>query len=177
MTTNQVAPISAVSGELLTKTYERRLASSGNLSFKPRGCTSFYNATVTAGASMGSLHKAIGVVCGGFLLSLGLSTVAQTEMFDRRPDYQQPGEKQLHEMESGQSTGGKTIKGEVLRVEGNDCFIKGQDGKEVRLHIDLTTLKARNIEPGERIEAKVNDQNQVLAILSEPATTDRRNDK
>ena len=48
MTTNQVAPISAVSGELLTKTYERRPASSGNLSFKPRGCTSFYNAMVTA---------------------------------------------------------------------------------------------------------------------------------
>ena len=87
------------------------------------------------------------------------------------------GEKQMHEMESNQSTDGKIIQGEVLRVEGNDCFIKGQDGKEVRLHIDLTTLKARNIEPGERIEAKVNDQNHVLAILSEPAVTDRRNDK
>ena len=54
---------------------------------------------------------------------------------------------------------------------------KGQDGKEVRLHIDVTTLKARNIEPGERIEAKVNDQNHVLSILSDPAVTDRRNDK
>ena len=76
-------------------------------------------------------------------------------------------------MKGGDSTGGKTITGEVLRVEGNDCFIKGQDGKEVRLHIDLTTLKARNIEPGEHIEAMVNDQNHALSILS----TDRRNDK
>ena len=66
---------------------------------------------------------------------------------------------------------------EVLRVEGNDCFIKGQDGKEVRLHIDTVTLKARNIEPGERIEAKVDDQHPVIAILSNPAVTDRRNDK
>jgi hypothetical protein len=65
----------------------------------------------------------------------------------------------------------------VLRVEGNDCIIKDQDGKEVRLHVDITTLKARNIEPGERIEAKVNDQNHVVAILSDPAVTDRRNDK
>ena len=65
----------------------------------------------------------------------------------------------------------------MLRVEGNDCFIKGQDSKAVRLHIDITTLKARNIEPGEHIEAKVDDQDNVLAILSNPAVTDRRNDK
>ena len=77
----------------------------------------------------------------------------------------------------GQSNGGKTIKGEVLRVEGNDCFIKGPDGKEMLLHIDLTTLKARNIEPGERIEAKVDDQSHALSILSDQAVTDRRNDK
>jgi hypothetical protein len=126
---------------------------------------------------MVALPKVIGVVFCGFLLSLGLSTVAQTEMSDRRQGGQGAGEKQVHEMEGSQSTGGKTISGEVLRVEGNDCVIKGQDGKEVRLHIDVTTLKARNIEPGERIEAKVNDQNHVLSILSEPATTDRRNDK
>jgi hypothetical protein len=71
----------------------------------------------------------------------------------------------------------QTITGEVLRVEGNDCFIKGPDGKEVQLYIDLVTLKARNIEPGERIEAKVDDQHHVIAILSYPAVTDRRNDK
>ena len=83
----------------------------------------------------------------------------------------------MRETESGTSTDSKTITGEVLRVEGNECFLKGQDGKEVRLHIDTTTLKARNIEPGERIEAKVDNQNHVLAILSGPAVTDRRNDK
>ena len=47
----------------------------------------------------------------------------------------------------------------------------------MQLHIDLTTLKARNIEPGEHIEAKVNDQNHALSNLSEQAVTDRRNDK
>jgi hypothetical protein len=83
----------------------------------------------------------------------------------------------MHQMEGGQSAAGKIIQGEVLRVEGNDCIIKGQDRKEVRLHVDITTLKARNIEPGERIEGKVNDQNHVVAILSDPAVTDRRNDK
>lgn len=127
---------------------------------------------------MVSLPKTIGVFCGGFFfLSLGLSTFAQTEILDRTQGGQGAREKQVHEMDSGQSTGSKTIKGEVLRVEGNDCVIKGEHGKEVRLHIDVTTMKARNIEPGEHIEAKVNNQNRVLAILSEPAAMNGRNDK
>ena len=138
---------------------------------------------------MASLSKVVGGMACAFLLCLGLSTAAQADnaataadklqadQSDRRHGGQEAGKKQMHETESGKSTDSKTITGEVLRVEGNDCFIKGQDGKEVRLHIDTTTLKARNIEPGERIEAKVDDQNHVLAILSDPAVTDRRNDK
>jgi len=140
---------------------------------------------------MVSLSKIVGGLAFGFLLCLGLSPAVQAdnaaseadsklkaEQTDRRQGGQETGEKQTNgKMKSGDSTVGKTIKGEVLRVEGNDCFIKGEDGKEVRLHIDVTTLKARNIEPGERIEAKVDDQNRVIAILSNPAVTDRRNDK
>lgn len=126
---------------------------------------------------MVSLPKIIGVVFGGLLLTLGLSTVAQTELFDRRQGAQQSGEIQKHEMGGGQSSEGKIIQGEVLRVEGNDYVIKEQNGQEVRLHVDVSTIKARNIEPGERIEAKVNDQNHVLAIVADSAITDRRNDK
>lgn len=136
-----------------------------------------------------SLPKILSVVTCGCLLCLGLSTAAQGEyaasttdrlnadQTDRRQGGHEAGEKQKQDMEGGQSQGVKTVKGEVLRVEGNDCFIKGQDGKEVRLYIDLTTLKARNIEPGEQIEAKVNDQNHALSILSAQAVSDRRNDK
>ena len=101
---------------------------------------------------MPSLPKILVVVFCGLLLTMGLSTVAQT------------GETQLPQMEGGQSPVGKTIQGEVLRVEGDDCVIKDQDGKEVRLQIDLPLLKAANIEPGDRIEAKVNDQNDVLSF-------------
>ena len=113
---------------------------------------------------MVSLPKVIGSVFCGLLLSLGLSTVTQAEMFDRRQGGQGAGQTQLHQMEGGQSPVGKTIQGEVVRVEGSDCVIKGQDGKEVRLQIDLPLLKAANIEPGDRIEAKVNDQNHVLSF-------------
>src|SRR5262245_7428734 len=119
---------------------------------------------------MVALTKVIGIGCCGLLVSLALCTLAQTEIFG-----QEAGEKQMYQMESGLSAAGEIIQGEVLRIEGNDCVLKGQDGKEVRLQIDRTTLKARNIEPGDRIEAIVNDQNQVLTFR--PAVSDRRNDK
>ena len=62
------------------------------------------------------------------------------------------------------------IKGEVLRVEGNNYFIKGQDGKEVRLHTDQTTHKIGSFKQGDRIEAKVNDENHALSIRSARGT-------
>ena len=114
-----------------------------------------------------SLPKILGVVFCGLLLTMGLSTVAQTEVFyddDRMPSGQGTGEPPLHQMDRSQSPVGKTIQGEVLRVEGDDCVIKGQDDKEVRLQIDLPLLKAAGIEPGDHIEARVNNQNQVLSF-------------
>jgi len=133
--------------------------------------------------------KVLSVLSYGFLLCLGLSTVAEADyatstadklkadQSDRRQGGQAVGEKQMTDRQGGQPTGAKTIMGEVVRVEGNDCFVKEQDGKEVRLHIDVTTLKAKNIEPGDRIEVKVNDQNHALSVLSGAEIQDRRNAK
>jgi hypothetical protein len=138
---------------------------------------------------MVSIPKTIGVVSCGFLLCLGLSNAAQAanaassadklkaDQSDRRQGGQEAGEQQMNGMEGGQSEGSKTIKGEVLTVEGDNLLVKAQDGKEAWLHTDHTTQKARNIEPGERIEAKVTDQDHALAVLSAQAVQDRRNDK
>ncbi|HEV8329266.1 MAG TPA: hypothetical protein VGQ08_17460 [Nitrospiraceae bacterium] len=138
---------------------------------------------------MESILKAVGVLSCGFLLSLGLSNVAQADyaasaadklkadQSDRRQGGQEVGEKQMNDMERSQSIESKTIKGEVLGVETDNIVVKGEDGKEVRLHTDETTQKAKNIVPGQDIEAKVNDQNHALSILSAQAVTDRRNDK
>jgi outer membrane lipoprotein SlyB len=98
---------------------------------------------------MPSLRNVIGVVLSGFLVSIGGQATAETQSL-------------LTEIV--QSPAGKTIEGQVLRVEGNNCVIKDQDGKEVRLQIDLPILKAENIEPGDRIEAQVNDRNHVLSF-------------
>ena len=138
---------------------------------------------------MASIPKTVGVLSCGFLLCLGLSNAAQADnaassvdklkadQSDRRQGGQEAGEKQMNDVDGGQSKGGTSIKGEVLGVEGDNLLVKVKDGKEVRLQIDETTQKARNIEPGEGIEAKVNDQNHALWILSAQAVQDRRNAK
>jgi translation initiation factor IF-1 len=99
---------------------------------------------------MVSLPKIVGVMTCGFVL-LGLSVVASS--LDK----------------IGDTDPGKTIKGEVLRVEGDNYFIKnGEDGKVVRLHVDKTTnKKSVPIRPGDNVEAKFNDQNHAISILTD----------
>lgn len=139
---------------------------------------------------MEPISKAVGLFFCGFLLCLGLSNAAQADdnvaapadklkadQSDRRQGGQEAGETLMNDMELGQSIGDKTIKGEVLDIKGDNIVVKREDGKEVRLHTDETTQKARNIVPGQDIEAKVNEQNLALSILSAQAVTDRRNDK
>jgi hypothetical protein len=138
-----------------------------------------------------ALPKFVGVLACGFLLCLGLSTAGQADnagspadrlkaaQSDRRQGGQEAGEQQMNNMQGGQSKGGKTIMGEVVRIEGDNYFVKDQDGKEVQLHTDETTQKAKNIniEPGDWIEAKVTDQHHALSILSDQAIQDRRTAK
>ena len=51
-------------------------------------------------------------------------------------------------MKGDQSKDSTMITGEVLRVEGENYFVKGQDGKEVRLHTDQTTEKIGSFQAG-----------------------------
>ena len=69
----------------------------------------------------------------------------------------------------------RTIKGEVLSVEGDTYYLQAQDGKAVRLHTDQTTRKIGNIYQGARVEAEVNDRGHALSIRSSEST-DRRNE-
>ena len=92
------------------------------------------------------------------------------------PEGQEDGKPMNEEMEGEQSQRVEAIKGEVLRIEDDTYFVKGESGKEVRLHTDDTTHKTGDIHQGDRIEAQINDQNHALSIRSAP-TTDRRNEK
>ncbi len=115
---------------------------------------------------MVSISKVVGLMSCGVLLSLGLSNAASAAdgMNAGQPDRQ--GGQAGMRGELDKLKGGHTIKGEVLRVEGENYFVKGQDGKEVRLHADQTTQKTGTITQGDRIEAEVNDQNHALSMRS-----------
>ena len=126
---------------------------------------------------MVSIPKVIGVLSCSFLLCLGLSNATQADnaapttdemkadQSDRRQGGQEAGENQMSDqMKGGQSKDGHMITGEVLRVESDIYFVKGQDGKEVRMYTDKTTIIMGIIRQGDRIEAKVNDENHALSI-------------
>jgi hypothetical protein len=133
---------------------------------------------------MVSIPKVVGVMSCGFLLCLGLSNTVRADnatstadsklkgdQTDRRQGGQDAGEKQMSdEMKGGQSKDGKMIKGEVLRVEGDNYFVKVKNGKEVRLHTDNTTKMMGEIKKGDRIVAKVNTENHALSIRSARGT-------
>ena len=50
-----------------------------------------------------------------------------------------------------------------MRVKYGDYFVKGQDGKEVRLTTDKDSDDGAT-QKGDRIEAKMNDQSHALSI-------------
>ena len=120
---------------------------------------------------MVSTSRFIGGLAGGCLLCLGLSSCYTGPARDAASATDE-----LKMDQSDRRSDTKAIKGEVLRVEGHNYVVKGEDGKEVSLHTDSTTQKTGDISQGYNIEAQVNDQNHALSIRSTP-TTDRRNEK
>jgi uncharacterized membrane protein YcgQ (UPF0703/DUF1980 family) len=134
---------------------------------------------------MVAISKVVGVLSCGFLLFLGLSNAAQagnvpgaadvmkTDSQTDRQGFQSDDDKQKNvndEKGSNRADGAKTIKGELFRVEDGNYFVKVKDGKEVRVHTDKTTQMTGEIKKGDRIEAKVNDQNHALSIRSARGT-------
>jgi len=98
---------------------------------------------------MVSIPKIIGVMSCSVVLCLSLSNVTQAA--EKHRDTQQ---------------GVHTIKGEVMRVDGDDYLIKQSDGKEVRYRVDSGTEMSEPISQGDRIEAKVREVNDEKSVLS-----------
>ena len=72
--------------------------------------------------------------------------------------------------ENKMSEPGKVFIGKVLRIEGNTYFLKErEDGKETRLQVDKTTqMNVVGVTVGDNVMAKVNDQNHVELIITDP---------
>jgi hypothetical protein len=125
---------------------------------------------------MASITKIVGLLSCGFVLCLGLSTAAQAaekppaaETMKPDPSADRKGSPpDLVKADEDTLQGINTIKGEVLRIKGEHFYVRRSDGKEVHLHTKPTTQMMGEIKKGDRIEAKVNDENHVLSIRSAP---------
>ena len=98
---------------------------------------------------MVSIPRIIGVMSCSLMLCLSLSNVTQAA--DKHRETQQ---------------GVYTIKGEVLRVDGDDVLVRVYGGKEVSLRVDSATETDGGIGRGDQIEAKVREVNDKTTVLS-----------
>jgi hypothetical protein len=94
-----------------------------------------------------AILKVVGVMSCSYLLCIGLANIASSA-----------------DMESS-----KTIKGKLMHIEGENYVVKNrEDGKEVRLHVDKTTIKnAVGFTDGDNIIADVTPDNHVIVILTD----------
>jgi len=108
---------------------------------------------------MVSIPKIVGLMSCSFVLCLGLSSVAQAGNAPSASDV-------MKTDSQSDRTGYKenAHKGEVLRVEGENYFIKGADGKEVRLHVDKTSQLDGTIKVGDKIEAQVTEKDHAVSV-------------
>jgi hypothetical protein len=112
------------------------------------------------------IPKIIGVMSCGVVMCLTLSNAAIAAVSGGSDCAERKGgQPDLLKCDQEIRQGIETVRGEVLRVEGPNYFVKGKDGKEVRLHTDSTTLMMTGIiGKGDRVEALVNEQNHALSI-------------
>jgi hypothetical protein len=100
-----------------------------------------------------AIPKVVTVLACGVLLCLGLSQAAHAVD-------EEEGAKRLAEA--------KVIKGELVRIDYGDYIVKESDGKEVRVHATKKTQIMGQLSKGDRIEAKVDEQNNAFLMRSLP---------
>jgi hypothetical protein len=114
---------------------------------------------------MASILKIISVTSGGLVLCLTLSNAAiaavsaESDCEERKSN--QPN---LLKCDEEIRQGIETVRGDVLRVEGDNLLVQRSDGKEMRVHLDETTQMFGYVGPREHVEAKVNKQRHALSI-------------
>src|SRR5437868_703368 len=122
---------------------------------------------------MVSISKIIGV-SSAFVLCLGLSNVTgaaenqlslSTGVEDTQSCTDKNVEREVGVMKCREAQGFDTIKGEVLRVDGDSYLIQGFDGREVRYRVDSGTDMSGSIRQGDLIEAKVREVNDERRVV------------
>jgi len=111
------------------------------------------------------IPKIISVVSGGVVLCLTLSSAAIAAVSAGSDcDERKGNQPNLLKCDEEIRQGIETVRGDVLRVEGDNLLVQRSDGKEVRVHLDETTQMFGYVGPGERVEAKMDKQGHALSI-------------
>ena len=113
-----------------------------------------------------SVSKVVGALSCGFVLCLSLSTVASS----------------ADNLNTGQSGGriftvddkerfvpGKEVKGEIVKVDGENYVVREATGAEVRMHVDSSTEKRSSLIPkvGEHVLAKVDAKGHAVSFFTD----------
>ena len=64
---------------------------------------------------------------------------------------------------------GKEVKGEVVRVDGENYTVREDSGNVVKMHVDATTETKSKLKPktGDHVIAKVNDKGHAITFLTD----------
>jgi cold shock CspA family protein len=101
---------------------------------------------------MVSILKVTGVLSCGVLLCLGLSQAAHA----------------IEEEGANRLAQAKVIKGNLVRIDYGDYIVKEKDGQEIHVHMTKKTQIMEQLAKGDRVEVKVDEQNNALSIRSLP---------
>lgn len=58
----------------------------------------------------------------------------------------------------------QTVNGDLLKIDGEFYVVKEMSGKEIRLHVDKTTILDSSINVGEKVEAQATEKNHAVSI-------------
>ena len=69
-----------------------------------------------------------------------------------------------HASEDMVAAGSQTLKGDLLKIDGEYYVLKDTTGMEVRLHVDQTSQLEGDFKAGDKIEAQVTDKDHAHSI-------------
>lgn len=75
-----------------------------------------------------------------------------------------PGPGSMAAPESKTATGPQTVKGDLVKVEGEFYVVKDASGKEVRLHVDKTSKVEGAPKAGDKVEAQMNPDGHATSL-------------
>lgn len=111
-------------------------------------------------------QKVVGFLTSGSFLWLGLVLVTVSSA----ANYVTHGSSARMVSDStGQFKAGTTVKGDVVRIDGDNYFVRQADGKVVRMHVDKSTMTKSNMpaKPGDAVEAKVDASGHAISFLTD----------